>query len=157
MNIRRQRGLTTVEFAVVAAGVMLVLFGVIEVARAMFIVNALGESTRRAARFAVVCPVNDPAIQDVALFGAPGSGEQGGVGWLTPDNVSIEYLDAAGNVIPDPVAGFLQIRFVRARIVDFQHQMLIPFAAQLVTLHEFSTTLRRESLGVPRSGAIAPC
>lgn len=157
MNIRRQRGLTTVEFAIIAASVMLVLFGVIEVARAMFVVNALGESTRRAARFAAVCPVNDPAIKDVALFSDPGSDAQGDTGWIARDDIAIEYLDANGNVLGDPVAEFLQIRLVRARIVDYEHRMLIPFVAPLVQLPEFATTLRRESLGVPRSGTVEPC
>lgn len=156
MNIMRQRGLTTVEFAIIAASVMLVLFGVIEVARATFFVNVLNESTRRAARIAAVCPVNDPAITDVALFDAPGGGAAR-FGGLTAENVAIEYLDGNGDVIADPIADFMQIRFVRARIVNYQHRMLIPFANQVFTTPEFATTVRRESLGVPRTGPVVPC
>ena len=53
---------------------LLVLFSVIEIGRAMFVLNALSESTRRAARMAAVCPINDPAITEVGLFNAPGEG-----------------------------------------------------------------------------------
>ena len=35
--------------------------------------------------------------------------------------------------------------------------MLIPFATGLFTTPDFATTLRRESLGVPRDGVIQPC
>ena len=155
---RRQQGVTTVEFAIVGSVSMILLFGVIEIGRAMFVMNTLGETTRRAARIATVCPVNDPAPTEVALFNEPGGGTGSRiVGGLQPQNITIEYLDASGAAIADPVANFGQIRFVRSRIVNFQHQMLIPFLQRIFTTPEFSTTLRRESLGVPRTGAVQPC
>jgi Flp pilus assembly protein TadG len=158
MSSRLQRGATTVEFAFIGAAVMLVLFGVIEVGRAMFVVNALGESTRRAARMAAVCPINDPAIVEVAMFAYPDGGTASTiVGGLTADNVLLEYLAQNGAVIADPVTNFGQIHFVRTRIVGFQHQMLIPFVPQLINTPGFATTLRRESLGVPREGTVQPC
>ena len=156
MKIFRQRGLTTVEFAIAGATTLLLLFAVIEIGRAMFVLNTLGEITRRSARFATVCPINDPAIQQVALFNAPG--ENGNTfGGLTAANIIIEYLRADGTVIADPVANFTQIALVRSRIANFQHQMLVPFAETIFQTPSFVTTLRAESLGVPRSGAIVPC
>jgi Flp pilus assembly protein TadG len=158
MNIRRQDGLTTVEFAIIGAAMFVVLFGVIEISRAMFVLNVLGESTRRAARIAAVCPVTDGAPREVALFNAPGQGTVSRfIRGLTPGHLAIEYLDANGNVIANPTLNFNQILFVRARVVGFQHQMLIPFASYLFNTPSFSTTLRRESLGVPRDGVIQPC
>jgi Flp pilus assembly protein TadG len=155
---RGQNGTTTVEFAIVGAVTILLLFAVIEIGRAMFVLNTLGETTRRAARFAAVCPINDSAIADVALFNSPGAGGTSRiVRGLTPANVAIEYLRNDGTVIADPVANFSQIRMVRSRIVNFQHRMLIPFADYLFQTPGFSTTLRRESLGVPRTGAVQPC
>jgi hypothetical protein len=124
----------------------------------MFVLNTLGETTRRAARVAAVCPINDPAITEVALFNAPGDGTASQiVGGLAPANIAIEYLQDDGAVIADPVANFALIRFVRSRIVNFQHRMLVPFADYLFQTPGFSTTLRRESLGVPRKGAVVPC
>lgn len=158
MTPARQRGITTVEFAVIGSIVFLVLFAVIEVGRAMFVLGALGESTRRAARMAAVCPIDDPAVTSVALFNVPGGGTDARiVAGLTPSNVVLEYLDASGTVLADPAANFTKIHFVRVRIAGFQHRMLIPFAEHLFTTPEFSTTLRRESLGVPRSGTVEPC
>jgi Flp pilus assembly protein TadG len=49
---RKQKGVATVEFALVALLFLLVLFIVIELARAMYICNTLQEVTRRAAAMA---------------------------------------------------------------------------------------------------------
>jgi hypothetical protein len=68
-----------------------------------------------------------------------------------------DYLDTNGGVLADPLANFSQIQFVRTRIVNFRHQMLIPFGTYLFTTPDFATTLRRESLGVPREGVTEPC
>lgn len=158
MRLDRQSGVTTVEFAIIGSVVLMVLFSVIEVGRAMFVLNTLGETTRRAARIAAVCPINDPAIAEVALFNAPGSGTGSRiVGGLTPANIETSYLDINGAVIGDPAANFGDIRFIRTRIVGFQHQMFIPFAQYLFTTPDFATTVRRESLGVPRTGSVQPC
>ena len=157
MTIGQQRGATTVEFAIIGVAMLLVLFGVIEVARAMFVMNALGEATRRAARIATVCPINDAAIAQVGLFNAPGSSGNRVVGGLSAANLSVQYLDGNGGVVSDPTGNFAQIQFVRTRIINFQHQMLIPFSTYIFTTPDFATTLRRESLGVPRDGVIQPC
>lgn len=51
-NRRKQHGVAAVEFAIVALIFFLLFFGIVEVARAMYIVNTLQEVTRRAAAFA---------------------------------------------------------------------------------------------------------
>jgi hypothetical protein len=157
MTNYRQRGTTTVEFAIIGAAMLMVLFGVIEIGRAMFVMNALSEATRRSARVATVCPVNDPSIAQVGLFNAPGSTGNRILGDLTAANIAVQYLDADGGVVADPVGNFLQIHFVRTSIVNYQHRILIPFATSVFTTPDFATTLRRESLGVPRDGVVQPC
>jgi hypothetical protein len=158
-TIGKQRGVTTVEFAIIGAVALLVLFAVIEVSRAVYAMNALNESTRRAARFAAVCPIGDAAINEVAVFNAPGGGNVSPV--LTgfgSGNVLVEYLDENGTVLGAPAGGdFLNIRFVRASIVNYTHQMLIPFGNWIIPSPDFATTLRRESLGIPRDGVVTPC
>jgi hypothetical protein len=156
-NRSTQRGSTTVEFAFIGAAMLLVLFGCIEVGRAMFVVNALTESTRRGARVAAVCPVGDPAIARTAVFNSAGGDDSSIVGELSTANIAVEYLTEGGTVLSDPVGSFLQIRFVRVRIVGYQHEMLIPFASYIFNAPESVTTLPRESLGVPREGAVQPC
>lgn len=153
---RSQAGTTTVEFAIIGSVVMTVLFGVIEVGRALFVMNALAEVTRRGARVATVCPVNDPAGARAAVF-AGGDGRSAVVTGLTTGNIVIEYLDEGGSVLPDPAAAFGSIRYVRARIVGFTHQLVIPFVMPSLAMPEFATTVPRESLGIPREGVVEPC
>lgn len=149
----KQSGLSTVEFALVALVLFLMIFGVIEIARAFFVTSLLDEATRRGARMAVVCPINDPEIFQAAAFNNT----------LIPDldagDITVEYLDSAGAVVGNPAdpTGFRQIRYVRVRVVGYQHQMFIPLVAVLFFMPEYATVLPRESLGIPRQGAIVPC
>ena len=152
----RNQGLVTVEFAIIGTVVMIVLFGAIELGRTLFVMNTLTEVTRRCARVAAVCPVNDPAPAQVAVF-ANGGGSSTVVAGLTPANIVIEYLDIAGTVVADPANEFQSIRYVRARLVNFTHELVIPFLAPLLPMPPFATTLPRESLGIPREGVVEPC
>lgn len=154
MSRTLQTGTTTVEFAIVGLLAMVVLFAVIEFGRLVFVVNALNEATRRGARMAVVCPINDPAIAQVAVFNAPGgSGASPVVGGLTTSNVDIRYLNQAGLPVASPAANFTQIHYVQVRIVNFQHTLVIPVYNLTFTLPSYPTTMPRESLGIPRVGA----
>ena len=104
---------------------------------------------------AVFCPINDPAIFHAAAFNNT----------LIPDldasDISVEYLDSSGALVATPAvaASFRLIRYVRVRVVGYQHQMLIPLVTALAPffMPEFATDLPRESLGVPRTGIITPC
>ena len=69
-----QNGTSTVEFAIVAAVLFIMIFGVIEIGRGYFVYSMLDEVARRASRLAVVCPVNDPAIPQMAVLNASGDG-----------------------------------------------------------------------------------
>jgi Flp pilus assembly protein TadG len=162
MKIRKQRGVSTVEFAIVAALLMIMILGVIEIGRAYYMYAMLDEVTRRGARLAAVCPVNDPAIPQLAVFNAAGDTSNSTLAMgLSPANVVIEYLDANNAVVANPgnAAGFVQIRYVRARVVGFVHQIQVPFVTGIgsVLMPELATVLPRESLGVPRDGALTPC
>jgi Flp pilus assembly protein TadG len=162
MSRKRQLGLTTVEFALVGLVLMIMIFGVFEVGRAYYTAAMLDEITRRGARLAAVCPVNDPAIAQLAILNASGdSGTSQFVANLQPAHVVVDYLDENHAVVADPAstAGFLQIRFVRTRIEDFTYQVTLPVIAGLSTfdMPPFTYVLPRESLGVPREGAITAC
>ena len=154
----RQKGLALVEFAIVGALAITLILAVLEFSRAIFVINALTEATRRGARVAAVCPIYDPAIAQVATFNAPGAGNNSPfIKDLDTTDFVLEYLGASGNVLEDPAANFGLIRYVQVRVVGFQHTLLIPNANFTFTMPEFSTRLPRESLGVPRSGEITPC
>ena len=151
-NPRRQAGLAAVETAIVALVVLIVLFAVFEIGRLFFVANALEEATRRGARVAAVCQVNDPAIREIAIFNASGGdGTSPLVAGLTPGNINLEYLATDGSVV-DPVANFIDIESVRVSIQNYQHQFLIPMFVRVFNMPPFPTTMPRESLGVTREG-----
>jgi hypothetical protein len=159
-SINGQSGLATVEFAIVAGVLLIVIFAIIDISRLYFTVASLNEVTRRGARVAAVCPVDDPAIAQIAVFNASGdSGSSPIVAGLQPQHIDIGYLDADGAPVASPAgAGFLNIRYVRVRINgDFQLQIFIPGFSQLIPVADFAATLPRESLGIPREGVSTPC
>jgi Flp pilus assembly protein TadG len=147
----RQQGLTTVETAVVGMLAMIVLLAVFEIARMLFVFNTLEEVTRRGARVAAVCQVNDPAIQQIAIFNR-GSDASSLLRDLTSANVRVQYIDDNGNVVGDPVGDFGDIGYVRVSITNYQHRLMIPLFTRAFTVPGFATTIPRESLGVTREG-----
>lgn len=146
--MRGQKGVYTVEFAIAGAVFFLVLFGVIEIGRALFVWNTIAEATRRGARVAAVCdPTNNTIAGEVAVFNAPGGGSVSPVlNGLTTGNVSVQYLDAGGT----PGAVGAAIDYVRVSITGYTHNLIIPFLPASVTnltVPPFTTTLPAESLG----------
>lgn len=155
--MRRQRGITTVEFAIVGAVLFTVLFGVIEFGRALFVANSLVESTRRGARVAAVCPVGDPRPAQVAIL-AGADGVSRVAPDLTTTNVNVSYLDQNGAPLANPAANFTSIQYVRVRIVGYRMRLVIPVAMPDFLMPEFAATLPRESLGYsPTLEAFPPC
>ncbi len=143
---RLQQGVTCVEFAIVGSVLFMVMFGVIEFGRALFVANALVESTRRGARVAAICPVGDSRPAQVAIFDE-GSGRSLVAQDLTPANVVVEYLNQAGSPLPNPSGSYAQIQYVRVRIVNYSMQLLIPFVMPRLRMPAFTATLPVESLG----------
>jgi Flp pilus assembly protein TadG len=133
---RQQQGITTVEFSIVATVFFMILFGVMELGRLMYAFAVLAEGTRRAARLAAVCPLNDAGIRATANFtGIPGFGS---------GNVQVSYLDANGA----STATYSNIAYVRVQIVGYAIPLSIPLINPTVTSPAFAVTLPRESLGV---------
>ena len=140
----RQRGITTVEFAIVGVLLFVLLFGVIEFGRLLSTFVTLGESTRRAARLATVCPVNDPGITSTGLFaGLPG---------FSSTNLQIQYLRSDGTVLASPAgADFNSIQYVRVQVTGYTISLAIPLINPSITAPGFPVTLPREALGVTRT------
>lgn len=146
----RQRGTTTVEFAIVGLVAIILLFAIVEFGRILFSLNILNESVRRATRVAAVCAVGDGAIADAATFVTLPN--------LTTANVVTQYLDENGAVLGDPAgADYPSINYVRVRIVGYSFPVAMPLLAAVFTAPEFSSTLPRESLGVPKFGVAPAC
>jgi len=141
---RRQLGITMVEFSIVGVLLFILLFGVIEFGRLLSTFATLGESTRRAARLATVCPVNDPGITSTGLFaGLPG---------FTSTNLQIQYLKDDGTILAAPGgADFNSIQYVRVQVTGYSVPLAIPVINPTVTAPAFQVTLPREALGVTRT------
>jgi len=150
INFRKQQGVYSVEFAIVGGLFFILLFAVFEVGRLFFVWNILTEASRRGARLATVCYFDTTAISSyepmrrAAMFDntslAPG---------LTWSNLNISYLRLDGSVV-NAADDINDIKLVRAEIVNYQHQLIIPGLFTVLNSPKFSTTLPRESLGVTR-------
>ncbi|WP_319531578.1 TadE/TadG family type IV pilus assembly protein [uncultured Cohaesibacter sp.] len=152
---RRSRGTVLIEFTLVAVLFFLLLFAIIEFSRLLFVWHALSESTRRAARLAAVCQVSEAQQLNVRTLAVLDPGLLPEFG---PDNLQLNYLDAAGVPVTGDLtqaATFNQIRFVQARVINYQLRLMIPFLSldlEALLAPAFSTTLPRESLGVTPTG-----
>ena len=152
-----QTGTATVEFAIIASVMFMVLFAVIEFGRVMFVANALDESTRRGARLAAVCPVGDPVPAQAAIL-AGTDGVSVIAQDLTTANVTIAYLDVNGAPVVNPALNLAAIRYVRTSIVNYRQRMFIPLIMPSFLMPSFAATLPAESLGYgPTPQAFVPC
>lgn len=165
-----ENGLAILEFTIVSTVLLILLFGIFELARFVFSLQMLNEITRKAARLATVCYIADQTdipSMDVITRISPSDYDES-------VNLVIEYLDASGEPIPstdiakfkdasstsavlDPI--FTEIRYVRARIdnLNYSFSFLSGIFGDSVSAPAFSTTLPAESLGIYRpagSGSI---
>jgi len=162
MNVKGMRGLYTVEFAITSLVLFTLLFGVLEMGRLYFTVNALNETVRRGARLAAVCDIQDPVILRRAMFNAStNSGPSSLLNNLTSANLNLVYLDANGAVVASPndlsgSNGFVAIRYVQLQVSNFSFNLLIPGFGGVFVLPVFRSTVPRESLGRQPQAAVTP-
>lgn len=124
----RQRGATAVEFALVAMILFILLIGIMEIARVMFIWNAANEATRYGARVAVVCTVDPTKALVTAKM-------RRFLPTLTADNVDLEYL-------PSPTA----VELVRVSVTNLSVQTFIPVFAFNIPVPRSTAAIPSESL-----------
>jgi Flp pilus assembly protein TadG len=146
--MKKMRGVYLVEFTIVASILMILLFACIEFGRGVYTFAALNEGTRRAARLAAVCPINDPAIAAAVNFL--------GVSGFNNANVSITYLDANGASLGATPA-LVNVAYVRVSVVAFTVPLYIPFLDPTLTSPSFAVTLPAESLGLSNTGVSTAC
>lgn len=143
-SLPRQRGAVAVEFAVVFALLLTFVFGIVEIARLMYIYNTLQDATRRAAGAAAVTDYRQQSamalVRQQAIFRTnPGELVLGAP--VTDEHIRIDYLALvrSGNTLTmTPIAtaqlpscparnrlvcagdpnGANCIRFVRVRVCD---------------------------------------
>lgn len=138
--MKKQQGVYVVEFAIVGVIFFMLLLSIIEMGRLYFTYNVLYEVSRRAARLAVVCRVDDIDLPTMASFNGINM-----VPNLTISNILITYHRFNGT----PAVGS-DIDVVKAQVIDYQHQFLVPGLNFTIDFSDFTTNLPRESLGVYR-------
>lgn len=145
----KQSGLTILEFTLIALALLMLIFGAFEFSRYVFSMQMLNEMTRKAARLAVVCSIDD-RNDIVNLPGVVGHRPSG----FLETNLSIEYLDIEGEPVLDLQDDFANIRFVKAQIEGYKFRFipLLSFIgdAGAITAPSFPTILPTESLGIVR-------
>ncbi len=153
------------EFAIIALVFFMIILGIIEFGRALFVINTLEEVTRRAARVAVVCDRTTPSIpENVALFNAIGSASNDSaiLNNFTRNNIEITYLQE--DLVTAATAGD-NTYFVQARIINYTHTLLIPLVGTDLIIgdqsnpdnsKEIRTILPSESLGFPSTSTCPP-
>ncbi|MEO0316473.1 MAG: hypothetical protein RL404_150 [Pseudomonadota bacterium] len=138
-RIRRQRGATSVEFALVAAfgGFMVALFAAVEVARILFMMNSANEATELGARVAIVCTPKSSKILARMKDVLPS----------IPDaNVKIDY-SPAGCADGSVKAAQETCKSVTVSILPgWKVTATIPYVDFGFDMPAFTTTLPRESL-----------
>ncbi|PMM11524.1 hypothetical protein BCT61_06595 [Vibrio breoganii] len=156
---RRNNGLAVIEFTIVATVLLLVLFGIMELARFVFSLQMLNEVTRKAARLASVCYVTEADTSKipssiVITSIAPAD--------YQPAMLKIDYLDIDGQTVDSSIFNsgatvsqideeFVKIRFVRAKIENFSFGFsLLSGLLGSVGTPSFETTVPAESLGIYR-------
>ena len=147
----RERGSTLVEFAIGATVFLTVMFGVIEFGRALWTHNALADTARRAARYAVNQPAASPAgtktsgtnvgpsitaIRNVAVYGDPAGGSKPLVTDLTPENLNIQYTNFG-----------VGSGTVAVTITNYQFKFVMPIVGTSIQMPDYNTTLTGESAG----------
>ncbi len=172
---RSQRGAAAVEFAVLALIFFTFVFGIIELARLLYVFNTLQEVTHRAAAagasvYATDSDAKSRARQHAVFRNTPG--ELVLAPPVTDEHIRLEYLRFDLSVIPpgrlpasaaanrgicmmDPHAATC-VRFVQAQVCDpdetgqcnpARFQMLLPLVDLRMPLHRATTIVPVESFG----------
>jgi len=148
--MRKMQGMVLVEFAIVGGALMMVIFGCLEFGRATYSLAALNEGTRRAARLAAVCPINDPVIVPAVNFM--------GINGFSASNVTVNYLDANGASLGAAPASS-SVYYVQVSVAG-SIPLAIPFLSETLS-PSYTVTLPAESLGITiaadGSGVLTPC
>lgn len=124
-----QRGVAAVEFALIAAILFTLLFGIIEFGRILFMMNTTVEATRLGARLAVVCDKDDAVIKSRMTDLA---------GFLSPGNINISYTPGGCDVS--------SCRYTTVSITGLTVKSVVPLIPINFSMPTFATTLPRESM-----------
>jgi Flp pilus assembly protein TadG len=133
-----EKGATLVEFAIGVTVFVMVMFGVMEFGRALWVHNALTDAARRGARYGALHTSADIAkVKNVVVYG-----NEDGTGEPMLNNLTTGQVDVTYN-------GFgLNDGTVSVSITDYEFQFVIPIIGTTITMPNYQTTLTAESAGL---------
>jgi Flp pilus assembly protein TadG len=157
MHPTRQRshgegGQTLVEFALAILIFLVIVFGLLEFARALWTWNTIVQATRAGARFAVVeTPTStDAEIKHFVVYlNSAGTGTPVLPG-LTTSNVTVAFqkIDPnTGAYVAPPSGNKYLADVIQVAISGYNFSFIVPILGTSITLPSFTTTLPLEGLG----------
>ncbi len=136
-----ERGLSLPEMAIGGMVFFTLVFGIIEVGRAMAAYNALSEAARRGARFACMnTAANVLQVRNMVVYGTTTVGTRPVAPGLTTTNVVVTYST-------NPKFG-MNSGTVRVSIQNYQFNFNLPLFGATYTMRPFIATANAESAGV---------
>lgn len=165
-----EKGTTVAEFAVVALFFFVMIFGIIEFGRLLYIHNALTDATRRGARFASlhngITDADKLAVKNFVVYGPNGTFDDDGnptspplINDLTTDMVEVEFngVDLDGDpATPETTAFGTNLGQTTVSIENYQFNLNIPVVGRVLTLPTYTTTSMAESAGEEPDDIIVP-
>ncbi|MEY3721169.1 MAG: hypothetical protein RL618_1688 [Pseudomonadota bacterium] len=133
-----ERGAAVVEFALVAAvgGLFILLLGVFELGRVLYVISAANEATVLGARVAIVCGKDDSRILQRMQRVMP---------TLSSRDVQISYTPSGCSANNDS-SGAPCVSATVAIVDGLKIKTVIPFLPAQIPLPPFTSTLTREAM-----------
>jgi Flp pilus assembly protein TadG len=143
-----EKGQSLVEMALVSMLFFFLLFGILEFGRALWTYNTIVQSTRTAARWAVVNVANNTDTTDIdrsknlVVYGYPdvSSGPP-----IVP-GLSTTMVTVTVQPIDTDVNGVAVNQKISVSVTGYQFQFIVPLAPS-ITIPAFETALYTESMG----------
>lgn len=153
-NKPRQAGAALIEFSLSILVFFVVMMGIVEFGRALFLINMAGKATQLATRLATLCDQNDPQyniIRDKVKYFIEASGQikvPSGT-WLniTPNSDTCYFQPKTGSV--DPC-------WITTSLSNLSFKLMIPLVDTRITLPEYRVTQVREAMTSLNNPACSP-
>ena len=133
-----------VEFALSILIFLIVVMGIVEFGRALFLINMAGKATQMATRLASICDIGDTDMirsKVRSYIESSGQVQITGNDWLiiTPNSSTCYFGEQSGNVDPCWITASL-----KADSLSFK--LMIPMTNIRITLPEYRVTQVREAM-----------
>jgi Flp pilus assembly protein TadG len=135
---KRSRGQALVEFAVVFPIFALVLFGIIDVGRYVYVANALNQAAREGARYGSVeqwqysCPAGVTSPDRFRCTAAATRGRLAGAPANVTVTVTCAYVGTGGALVSQTAAGCNSNDLLTVQVTTASYQFFTPVIGQLI-------------------------